>query len=377
LRAAPGLALALGFALASCAAIIDVKELRPPDAASDDAGPDAGAAANGDACGAPGVTNLTVTPRGLHTALDATDVYFTRGDPPFDSAILKCSKCGCAKPTELVSNLELPAAIAVDDTYVYWTDSLEGSLNRIAKADPTKPQSMKSLDQPIGVAVDDTSVYWTEIGSTAGSLARAGIWRATKTDFGSPTRLTAAATLPDNLFPYAVAVDTTDVYFTTAPDIDDQSPDMPCMAANGTIRRVAKRGNADQLSVKLATGQACPIGLALSDDALYWVNLGAGTGLAGSVYTRPKSGNAATKLADNQGRPTSIAFYGGRIAWSSPAQQSLLTCTAPACTDTAPLARTQANPSGVSADDSGFYWVDLGTIAASFGDGALRHAPPP
>jgi hypothetical protein len=149
------------------------------------------------------------------------------------------------------------------------------------------------------------------------------------------------------------------------------------MAANGTIRRVAKHGNADQVSVTLATAQACPLALALSDDALYWVTVGAGTALAGTVYTRPKSANAVTKLADNQGRPTSIAFHGGRITWSSPAQQSLLTCSAPACTDVMPLAKAQSNPSGVSADDSGIYWVDLGTIAASFGDGALRHAPAP
>jgi hypothetical protein len=359
--------------LASCAAIIDVKDLRPPDAVTGD---DAAADAEAGACGAAGVANLTNTPRGLHTALDETDVYFTRGDPPLNSAILRCSKCGCDKPTELASKLPLPAGIAVDDAYVYWTDSLEGSLTRIAKADPTQKQTMKSLDQPIGLAIDDAYVYWTEIG-TGDSLARAGIWRAKKADFSSPTLLTSAATLPDDLIPYAIAVDATDLYFTTAPDLDDQNAMMPCDASNGTIRRVAKAGNANQTSSKLASGQACPVAIALSGDAIYWANLGAGTGLAGSIYARPKSGNAATMLADGQGRPTSIAWSGGRITWTSPASESLLTCTAPACADIASLASTQPNPSGISADDSGIYWVVLGTVATNFEDGALRRASSP
>jgi hypothetical protein len=371
--------LAIPLVLAiGCASIIDVKDLRAPpeeDASVPvEAGaPDAPAEAEAGVCETKEVTNLVVTPRGIHTALDETDVYFTRGDPPNKSAILRCSKCGCDKPTTLVSNLNLPAAIAVDDRYVYWTDAdLAGSLNRAEKKDGSNIQTVKPIEQPIGVAVDNQFVYWTVIGGGSTGVATAGIWRANKADFTGQTQLTTAKLLPDDIVPYALAVDDTDVYYTTAPDLDDSSAEQPCTASNGTIRRVAKAGVALQTSVTLATGLACPIGIALSNDAIFWVDVGAGTGIAGDVSTRPKSGGTTTKLASSQGRPVSIVHHAGRLTWAAPAALGLLTCTLPACADVTQLAGEQHNPSGLSVDDAAFYWAVLGTVAQNFNDGALR-----
>jgi hypothetical protein len=377
--AAIPLALAVG-----CASIIDVKDLRAPDAdgGSDVTQPVVDAAAvdanDASACNSNMVTNLVLTPRGVHTAVDDTDVYFTRGDPPKNSAILRCSKCGCENPTVLVSKLGLPSAIAVDDRFVYWTDSsVDGSVNRMEKANPASIQSLAHVPQPIGIAVDDEHVYWTVLGEGTNILDTSGIFRAKKTDFSDVTRLTASASLPDDFAPYAIGVDATDVYYTTAPDLDDTSGEQPCKAKFGTIRRVAKLGTAMQTSVALETGQACPIGLAMSDDTLYWIDLGAGTGIAGDVMSRPKSGGTTTKLADNQGRPSSIAYHAGHLTWAAPAALAVFTCLATDCASPSALADEQHNPSGISADDSGIYWVVLGTVAQNFGDGALRRAPPP
>ena len=244
------------------------------------------------------------------------------------------------------------------------------------KRDPTQRQQIAGQESPIGVAVDATHVYWTVIGGGPQGVATAGVYRARKDDLGEVTRLAKSDKLPANIVPYAIAVDETHVYYTTAPDLDDQSPDVPCTDKLGTIRRVAKAGGL-QASTVVATGQACPLGLALSDDAIYWVNLGAGRALSGSLWTKPKTGGAPTQLAGALGRPTSLSFSAGRLTWNAPGNQRIETCTAPACADLATLASGQLNPSGVTADSSGIYWMVLGTAAQNFTDGALRRTSSP
>jgi len=360
-------------ALAGCATILDIPELAAPPAGQGDGGADSSSEGS---CSAPGVTNLTLSPRGVHTALDETDVYFTRADPPRDSAILRCSKCGCAAATEL-AKLNQPGGIAVDDRYVFWTDTVEaGSLNRIDKTDPTKRQQVVGQESPIGVAVDATHVYWTVIGGGPQGVATAGVYRAKKDDLSEVTRLAKSEKLPSDIVPYAIAVDETYVYYTTAPDLNDQDAQQPCNDTFGTVRRVLKTGGL-QTSTVVATGQPCPVGLALGDDAVYWVNLGAGKALGGSLWTKPKAGGAPAQLVDNLGRPTSLAFHAGRLAWNVPANQRVESCTAPACSDVATLASDQRNPSGVSADGTGIYWVVLGSVGENFSDGALRRATAP
>lgn len=353
-----------------CASLIDVKELSPPppDAADGGTGQPPGA------CLPDEVTNLVVTPRGVHTAVDDRDVYFTRLDPPDDSAILRCSKCGCEQPTVVVSKLAQPGALAVDDRYVYWTEAVEaGSVNRVAKDDPSDRLRIADQESPIGIAVDEAHVYWTVIGGGPKGVETAGVYRANKEDFAAVTRLARSETLPDDIVPYAIAVDDRHVYYTTAPDLNDQNALEPCNGAFGTVRRVSKTGGF-QRSEKVAEGQACPMALALSEDAVHWANLGVGTGLAGSIARKPKAGGSEAVLASSQGRPTSLAFHAGRLAWNAPAAQRVLTCAMPACEEVVSLARDQANPAGISADETGIYWAVLGTVAENFGDGAVRRA---
>jgi hypothetical protein len=372
--------LVLGLvAIAGCASIIDINRLDPPPAGASADGGDGGSEGG---CSATGVTTLTLSPRGVHTVLDDKDVYFTRADPPRDSAILRCSKCGCDKPTEL-AKLNQPGGIAVDDTYVFWTDSHEsGSLNRIDKNDPTHLQQVINQESPIGVTMDADFVYWTVIGGGPKGVTTAGVYRARKSDLGEVTLLTRSDQLPSNIVPYAIAVDDTYVYYTTAPDLNDQDAQEPCHAdvtgaVYGTVRRVKKAGPALQTSDVLASKQACPLGLALDTGAIYWSNLGAGKTLAGSVWSMTKTGASQVRLASELGRPTSLAFFGDRLAWNVPASQRVESCATPACGDLASLATDQRNPSGVSADATGIYWAALGSVAENFSDGAVRRASPP
>jgi hypothetical protein len=372
--------LVVGLAvIAGCASIIDINTLEapPPDAGADAISAEAG-------CSATGVTTLTHSPRGVHTALDDKDVYFTRADPPRDSAVLRCSKCGCERADEL-AKIGQPGGIAVDAQYVFFTDSQEsGSLNRIDKSDPTTLQQIRGQEWPLGVTVDAEFVYWTVTGGGPKGVGTAGVYRARKSDLGQVTRLARSQSLPDDIIPYAIAVDDTYVYYTTAPDLNDTDPQQPCLspddagagAVYGTVRRVKKTGGL-QTSEVVASGQACPVGLALDDGALYWANLGAGKSLNGSVWTQSKAGGSPARFASGLGRPTSLALFGGRLTWNVPASERIESCSLPACADIASLASTQRNPSGISADATGIYWAALGTVAENFSDGAIRRASAP
>lgn len=369
MRRAP---LAVGLAvIVGCASILDIPRLEPP-AGGVDGGIDS---SDGGSCQAEGVTNLTVAPRSVLVALDETDAYFTRSAAPPQSAILRCSKCGCKEPTTVVGGLANAAAIAVDDRYVFWTEGeLGGSLNRVDKSDPTKRKQITGWVSPYGVTVDADFVYWTVIGGD--DLSSAGVYRATK-DLGAVTRLAKTADSPDNIIPYGIAVDDTYVYYTLASNLNEGNSALPCDGESGTVRRVRKDGGL-QVSTTIAKGQACPIAIALSELEVYWVNLGAGTeASSGSLWTAPKAGGPAKRLADKIGRPTSLALHAGRLTWTAPGFRRIDSCRAPDCSGLATLADDPTNPSGVSADGSGIYWVTLGRDAQLFQDGAERRAPAP
>lgn len=388
MKRAPLAAAGVLLVLAGCASILDIPELEaPPSGALAEGGAES---ASGDACAPPTApTRLTVAPRALRTAVDDKDVYFTRGGGARDNAILRCSKCGCTEPSEVAGMLGYqPAGIAVDEKYVFWTDSSEqaiamhrGSLNRVAKDDLNQRQTFEQI-VPFAVTSDEEFVYWTVIGDD--NISTSGIWRARKSDFTDPTRLARVNELPDNLVPYAIAVDATHVYYTTTPDLDETDSKAPCKsyddaggAVFGTVRRVLKRGPALQKSEVLATGQACPVGLALSGDAVFWSNLGINGSETGSVWTRPKNGDLAKQLVPNVGRPTSLVFHTGRVVWNDPFQMKIESCTPPACTDFAKVATAQQNPSGLGTDGTSVYWAVLGDVGLAFANGGVWRAPVP
>jgi hypothetical protein len=64
-------------------------------------------------------------------AHDATTLYWSLYEPA--GKVLACTLAGCAMPTVLGALQDLPSAIAVDDSSVYWTNSGGGAVMRVMK----------------------------------------------------------------------------------------------------------------------------------------------------------------------------------------------------------------------------------------------------
>ena len=129
-------------------------------------------------------------------ALDATTVYFGHsifydGTAQRDGEILACAKTGCASAPSLVATSAYgPQSLASDGINVYWTE-LDSSLPystsgpywlrkcAVAGCGDAPVTVASGLDGPIDLAVDHTYVYWTDSGGRDdGGYGR--IWRAPK-----------------------------------------------------------------------------------------------------------------------------------------------------------------------------------------------------
>jgi hypothetical protein len=63
-------------------------------------------------------------------------------------------------PTVLVPDQQGAQEIAIDDTSLYWSNEVEGSVNRVAKRGGAPTALARNQQRPYGVCVDTTYVYW-------------------------------------------------------------------------------------------------------------------------------------------------------------------------------------------------------------------------
>lgn len=178
-------------------------------------------------------------------ALDGTTVFFTdAAHGPEGGAVRALSMGGGG--WDLATGLTEPWAIAVSETYVYWTDTWDGVIRRAPKGGggPVEIAAGVSTAYQDGngvMAVDGTGVYFIGGGEWAEEIRRVGLGG------GAVTMLASA---PGAV---ALALDATHVYWTSA---------------SGAIQRVSKQGGgAERVPV---TGS--PAALALDAGFVYWVD---------------------------------------------------------------------------------------------------------
>jgi hypothetical protein len=171
------------------------------------------------------------------------------------------------------------------------------------------------------VVVDDTAVYWAAL------IGQAGVHR--RTFAGQTTALTTE--LPAT----QLALDGDWVYFTSS--------------ASGRIARVPRSGG--PLS-EIASGQAAPWGIAVSDSKVVWANDGAGTVVRASV-----GGGATEVLASGLDGPNCVALDGADVFITEKRGGGIFRWRAGSLVR---LAQDPLKPQSLFVRDRRLYWVDEG-----------------
>jgi hypothetical protein len=109
----------------------------------------------------------------------------------------------------------------------------------------------------------------------------------------------------------------------------------------------------------LAFGQQTPVGIALDDANVYWMNLGfSGSGAQVMKCAKTGCGNAPTVLAAAVwSTPTRLAVYGGTVYWAT--ENALLACSTDGCPGGPTMLSSGAlQPTDIAVGAAGIYVGD-------------------
>jgi hypothetical protein len=210
-------------------------------------------------------------------AIDETDVYGSDG-----SNVVTCPKGGCSGAPRIVASGASNMGIAVDATNVYWTAT---TVIESAPKSGGAATTLASANYAYEIAVDSGYVYWTDQG--ANGPQGSGIWRVAKTG-GNAVQVANPSAMGSN-GPMGIAVDSTNVYFTTA---------------DGKIWQVAKSGGTPLLLA--SDGGNEPWGIAVDDNAVYYVSTPPGANVS-KVESVPIGGGCVTTLASGLSFAVAVA----------------------------------------------------------------------
>jgi hypothetical protein len=212
----------------------------------------------------------------------AVDDQFVYWSDTGAGTIMTYPKDGGALST-LVSLQPGPADLLIGNGNLYWTDLVGGTVMGVPLTNPnTITTYAKTQSFPLFAAVDSENIYWTNLVGTTG-LARASL------DGGAPFTLAHGN-------PYQVAVDDTSVYWTDG--------------MTGTLSKTAKNGDATEVILFSSAKNA--LALALDDGNVYW-----GTSDGDVVRATAEGKNSVTLASSSSGFPGNFAIDATNVYWAA------------------------------------------------------------
>ncbi|MBI5534498.1 MAG: hypothetical protein HY898_17365 [Deltaproteobacteria bacterium] len=298
-----------------------------------------------------------------------------------------CKSSTC-QPLVLASNQKIPWGIGVDATTLFWSNQAasvgQGEINSIPIAGGTVKSLAQSLSTPGDLALDTTSVYWTNY-SGAGEVKKVG------------KDGTGLANITSGSGPWGLVLDTDTVYWTNsdgsirkAPKAGgssntivsgeqdprgialDGSTVIWTASVGGTISSASKADGSNRTDV--ATGQAFPIAIVVTSQAIYWVNTGSSYALGsctkndGSVMKLIKGQTTPVKLAQDQACPIKLTVDAESVYWTNAGtytgnvyQYNGAVMKVPVGGGSAvSVASNVIIPYGIAVDDTNVYWTSQG-----------------
>lgn len=304
-----------------------------------DAGPDTASDASVPDLNTYAVASGQDFPHGI--AVDTTWVYWSN---VVLGTIRKADKHGAGNPVLVVGGQNEPQRLVTDAGYLYWTNAgtpsssfFDGELARIS-LDPAGPgtrQLLASNQRRIAdVALDRDHVYWVVTGTmTSGHYFGDGsIWRANK-DGSTPEMLAQMQN-----FPSRIAVGGTHVYWTND--------------YGGTVMRCAV-GGCSLSPETLYEMQDEPSGIALDATGVYWANYHGGSIMKGALDGK----TPAFALAESRGFIDALTTDGQTLFWTEAITHDVMGIPN-AGGMLSPRATDQKLPLDIAVDEEAVYWTD-------------------
>jgi hypothetical protein len=276
-------------------------------------------------------------------AVDSTYMYWTQGNEvakkPFSGGNIQT----------LAGGLSDPRGIVVDNINAYWVDFAAASVSQALLIGGAPQQLWPPTNNdagivgppnPTDVAADGTNVYWVTggVGNSSGQVLSVPI--------GSGGSVTPKVISSSEAHPIAVALDANNVYWVDEGDTTSQTGPF-----NGSVNQAPKQGGA---ITPLATGLQLPWDVAVDQTSVYWTE----KNNPGAVKKLPIGGGPIVTLAQGVGvgAPYGIAVDSQYVYWTDYDNSEVLRLPKGGGSPLA-LASTQNTPAAITVDQVNVYWV--------------------
>lgn len=274
----------------------------------------------------------------LALAVDNSYVYWTAVEP--DAVVKKIPKSGGPAVPLVSAHVSSPQGMSVDGTYAYWTDYMDGTVSRVALAGGVQTLLATGQGLPDFVVARGSAVYWTNAASKVGTVMKLPL-----------AGNNAVPMALDQDSPQGLAVDGSYVYWVNH--------------GSGEVKRAAISTGA---SSTLVTGQRLPYDIAVDGSGIYWSNLGTIplNYVDGAVMRATLTGDSPIAIAPNERYPMCLTVDGEYVYWVRGGVDGTgAVMKAPRSGGArTTIAARQNDPIRIAIDDNSAYWVNLqdGTI---------------
>jgi hypothetical protein len=221
-----------------------------------------------------------------------------------------------------------PARIAVNETHVFWTSYLGGTVNQILKSGGTT-ETIGTYTSPLGIEVNNTHIYWAD-NTDNGTIYRKSL-SGESVEIITNTASWAWGLILDNDAIYYTTYGASAVYF------------VPFIGGN---------------PVFITNTQDYPTAITMADNILYWVS-------SNNIESVSSQGGVVTTLTSNH-KPYGIAINGNNVYFTDDDEKAVL-MVPKSGGESIPVATNLVKPQLMTADEVSVLWADFSEDAVQGG----------